>query len=60
MAQKLLPDRRNKFIAELDFNEQVQLNWIKGIKEQVDFANRRDVLPDYFLHLKVTRRRYQQ
>jgi hypothetical protein len=50
--------RRKLFVTPLD-NEQVQRDWIQGLLEQVDFANRLDVLPDYILRLKIAKRRLE-
>jgi len=37
-------------------NENVQLQWILGLVEQIEFANRYDVLPDYVIDVTVRRR----
>jgi hypothetical protein len=34
-----------------------QLEWIKGLEKQVDFANDPEVLSDFTLELKIRRRR---
>ena len=39
-------------------NVQVQLDWIKRIQDQVDFANNPEVLPDFQIYFKVELRRY--
>jgi hypothetical protein len=50
--------RKKLIITSLD-NEQVQLDWINGLLEQIEFANRPEVLPDYILQLKIARRRLE-
>ena len=47
--------KKNTFVTIVD-NKQVQLDWIKGLVEQIEFANRVDVLPDYILQLRVAKR----
>jgi hypothetical protein len=37
-------------------NEKGQLQWILGLVEQIEFANRCDVLPDYVIDVTVRRR----
>jgi hypothetical protein len=51
--------RRKLTLTETVSNEQVQLDWIAGIQDQVNFANNPDVLPDYILYLKVGKTRLQ-
>lgn len=38
-------------------NIQVQLDWIRGIQEQINFMNNLDNLPDFELFFKVRLRR---
>jgi hypothetical protein len=37
-------------------DESIQLRWIAGILEQIEFANREEVLPDYVIDVKIRRR----
>jgi len=37
-------------------NEMIQLQWILGLVEQIEFANKSDVLLDYFID-KIVRRK---
>jgi len=37
-------------------NEMVQLQLILGLVEQIEFANKSDVLPDYFIDITVRRK----
>ena len=37
--------------------DRIQQEWINGIVQQIEFANKPDVLPDYFLQLKIVKRR---
>ncbi len=57
------PKRRKKKIQEIEVeavtNEGVQLDWIRGLLEQIEFANNPDVLPDYILEFKVAKRRLE-
>jgi hypothetical protein len=41
-----------------DSDEEIQLSWIRGILDQIEFANRPEVLPDFVLHLDVRRRKF--
>jgi hypothetical protein len=59
LSLDLYPLKRRKRGIDTVSNEQVQLDWIAGIQEQVDFANNPDVLPDYMLYLKVAKRRLE-
>lgn len=59
MTLELYPPKRRRKITETVSNEQVQVDWIAGIQDQVDFANNPDVLPDYILYLKVAKRRLE-
>ena len=34
-------------------NEMVQLQWIFGLVEEIEFANKSDVLPDYSIGITV-------
>jgi hypothetical protein len=34
----------------------VQLQWILGLVEQIESANKSDVLPDYFIDITVRRK----
>ena len=47
---------RRDFKAFQDSDEELQLSWIKGLVEQVEFANKPDVLSDFVLQLKIRRR----
>ena len=47
---------RRDFKAFQDSDEELQLGWIKGLVEQVEFANKPDVLSDFVLQLKIRRR----
>ena len=40
-------------------DEEFQVRWIKGLIEQIAFANRPEVLPDFVLYLRI-RRRYEE
>ena len=40
-------------------SEDIQLSWIKGLIEQLEFANKPDVLLDFVLQLSVRRRRFE-
>lgn len=56
----LTKDRRKKNVnVPVVDNEQVQIDWIKGLVEQIEFANRSDVLPSYILELTIIRRRLE-
>ena len=46
-------DRKEKFLSI-----KYQLDWIKGLKAQIDFANNPEVLSDFVLYLGI-RRRYE-
>lgn len=59
MTLELFPPKSRRKQIETVSNEQVQLDWIAGIQDQVDFANNPDVLPDYFLQLRVAKRRLE-
>ncbi len=37
-------------------NEKIQLQWILGLVEQIEFANRFDVPPDYVIDVTIRRR----
>jgi len=37
-------------------NEMVQVQWILGLVEEIEFANKSDVLPDYFIDITVRRK----
>ena len=37
-------------------NEMVRLQWILGLVEEIEFANKSDVLPDYFIDITVRRK----
>ena len=51
------PYDRRKFKAfQNSDDEELQLSWIKGLIEQVEFANKPDVLPDFVLQLRIRRR----
>lgn len=56
MTLELFPKRRKKLVIEPLDNMRVQLDWIAGIQEQVDWANNPVVLPDYILQLRVAKR----
>ena len=47
---------RRDFKAFQDSDEELQFSWIKGLVEQVEFANKPDVLSDFVLQLKIRRR----
>ena len=47
--------RKFKAFQNSDGGE-LQLSWIKGLIEQVEFANKPDVLPDFVLQLRIRRR----
>ena len=49
-------DRRNFKAFQNSDDEDLQLNWIEGLVEQVEFANKPDVLPDFVLQLRIRRR----
>ena len=34
-------------------NEMVQVQWILGLVEEIEFANKSDVLPDYSIDITV-------
>ncbi len=53
------PYDRRKFKAFQNSDEKLQLSWIKGLIEQVEFANQPDVFPDFVLQLRI-RRRFQE
>jgi hypothetical protein len=53
MIKKLFKIAANNFT---DPDKQLQLDWIKGLLEQIEFADRPEVLPDYVLHLDIRRR----
>lgn len=59
MILELYPPKRGRKHAETVSSEEVQLKWIDGLVEQIEFANDPDVLPDYFLHLKIAKRRLE-
>lgn len=44
-------ERKEKFLSV-----KYQLDWIRSLKEQVDFANNPDVLTDFVLYLGIRRR----
>ena len=43
--------RREKFLSL-----KYQLEWIRSLKEQIDFANNPEVLSDFILYLGIRRR----
>lgn len=49
-------DKRNFKAFEHSEDEEIQLNWIKGLIDQIEFANKPDVLPDFVLNLRIARR----
>lgn len=52
-------EKKIKKISRSDekwISKKYQLEWIKGLKEQVDFANDPKVLSDFTLELKIRRR----
>jgi len=49
-------DCDSKKLAERLEDIQLQLQWIKRIKEQVDFCNSNEVLPDFEISFKVIER----
>jgi hypothetical protein len=54
-AFNLFQDRRRKR-SRINSKSDYQLDWIKGIQDQIAFSNNPDVLPDYVLYLKIARR----
>ena len=38
-------------------DEKIQVDWIRGLLDQIEFANRPEVLPDYVLRLDIRRRK---
>jgi hypothetical protein len=50
----LFQDRRKK--RRTNNKSDYQLDWIKGIQDQIAFSNNPDVLPDFILTLKIARR----
>ena len=56
MATKEFYDRHKFKAFQNSDDEKLQLSWIKGLIDQIEFANKPDVLPDFFLQLKICRR----
>ena len=48
-------DRRNFKVFQNSEDEALQLSWIKGLIEQIEFANRPDILPNFVLNLRIQR-----
>lgn len=49
------PDSK-KFTLSGNDNLKIQLDWIAGIKKQIDFLNKKEVLPDFQIYFKVEHR----
>jgi hypothetical protein len=49
-------DRRKFKAFRNSDDEELQLSWIKGLLDQIEFANKPDVLPDFVLQLRIRRR----
>lgn len=47
----------HKLFEVLASAEKIQVDWIRGLLDQIEFANRPEVLPDYVLRLDVRRRK---
>ena len=47
----------HKLFQNLVSNEKIQVDWIRGLLDQIEFANRPEVLPDFVLRLDVRRRK---
>jgi hypothetical protein len=47
----------HKRFQDLASDEKLQLDWIRGLLDQIEFANRPEVLPDFVLRLDVRRRK---
>lgn len=48
------PYNKHKFKGFLaDRDKEIPLNWIKGLLEQIEFANRYDVLRDYVIEIRI-------
>ncbi len=46
----------HKRFQDLASDEELQLDWIRGILDQIEFANRPEVLPDFILRLDIKKR----
>jgi hypothetical protein len=53
------PDSKKISNSRLD-EIKIQLDWISGIQDQIDFLNSKDILPDYEIFFKVRLRRYPE
>ena len=47
---------RRDFKAFENSDEELQISWIKGLSDQIEFANQPEVLPDFVLQLRIRRR----
>lgn len=47
----------HKRFQNLTSDEKLQLDWIRGILDQIEFANKPEVLPDFVIRLDVRRRK---
>ena len=47
----------HKRYQDLASDEKLQLDWIRGLLDQIEFANRPEVLPDFVLRVDVRRRK---
>ena len=56
---KDIDSKPSEEITSITDNIKVQLEWIDGIKKQVDFINNPDALPDFQLFFKYELRRPQ-